>query len=77
MDKMTLTDYQVQELEAIFIKLQNNSITMEEAVLEIRGGVFEDLAAILAFVIFVNWYDSLFGVEGFQVAPLLHQDPFG
>ena len=77
MDKMTLTDYQVQELEAIFIKLQNNSITMEEAVLEIRGGGFGDLAAILAFVIFVNWYDSLFGVEGFQVAPLPHQDPFG
>ena len=77
MDKMTLTDYQVKELEAIFIKLQNNSITMDQAVLEIRGGGFEDLAAILTFVIFVNWYDSFFGVKAFQANPLPHQDPFG
>ena len=77
MDKMTLTDYQVKELEAIFIKLQNNSITMDQAVLEIRGGGFEDLAAILTFVIFVNWYDFFFGVKAFQANPLPHQDPFG
>ena len=76
MDKMTLTDYQVQELEAIFIKLQDNSITMDQAVLEIRGGGFEDLSAILMFVIFVNWYDSFFGVKAFQANPLPHQDPF-
>jgi hypothetical protein len=32
---------------------------------------------ILAFVIFINWYDSLFGVQAFQANPLPHQDPFG
>jgi hypothetical protein len=31
----------------------------------------------LAFVIFINWYDSLFGVKAFQANILPHQDPFG
>ena len=77
MGKMTLTDYQVKELEAILIRLQNNLITMDQADLQIRGGGFEDLATILTFVIFVNWYDSFFGVKAFQANPLPHQDPFG
>ena len=55
-----------------------NSITMEEAVLRLRGGDgLTDVVAVLAFVIFMNWYDSLFGVEAFQANPLSHQDPFG
>jgi hypothetical protein len=76
-DKIRLRNDQIKEFNNLALELNSGSITMEEAVLEIRGGGFGDLAAILAFVIFVNWYDSFFGVEGFQVAPLPHQDPFG
>ena len=36
-----------------------------------------DVVAVIAFVIFMNWYDSLFGVQAFQANPLPHQDPFG
>ena len=51
---------------------------MEEAVLVLRGGDgLTDVVGILAFVIFINWYDSLFGVKAFQANPLAHQDPFG
>ena len=38
---------------------------------------FDDVVAVIAFVILMNWYDSLFGVEAFQANPLPHQDPFG
>ena len=51
---------------------------MEEAVLALRGGDgLTDVVAVLAFIIFVNWYDSFFGAEAFQANPLPHQDPFG
>jgi hypothetical protein len=51
---------------------------MEEAVLQIRGGDgLTDVAVIFAFLVFINWYDSLFGVEAFQNTLLPHQDPFG
>lgn len=51
---------------------------MEEAVLRLRGGDgLTDVAAVIAFVIFINWYDSLLGVEAFESNPLPHQDPFG
>ena len=45
--------------------------------LQLRGGDgITDLAVFLAFVIFVNWYDSLF-TKGFQQVPLPHMDPMG
>ena len=51
---------------------------MGEVVLQLRGDDgFNDAVGIIAFVIFVNWYDSLFGVQAFQANPLPHQDPFG
>ena len=51
---------------------------MEEAVLQLRGGdELIDVVGVIAFVIFINWYDSLFGVEAFQANSLPHQDPFG
>ena len=51
---------------------------MEEAILKLCGGDgFTDVVALIAFVIFMNWYDSLFGVEAFQANPLPHQDFFG
>lgn len=60
------------------MQLNSGSITMEEAVLQLRGGDgLTDVIAVIAFVIFINWYDSLFGVKAFQANPLPHQDPFG
>lgn len=51
---------------------------MEEAILQLRGGDgLTDLVAVIAFVLFINWYDSLFVVEAFQANPLPHQDPVG
>lgn len=51
---------------------------MEEAILQLRGGDgFSDVVPIIAFIIFMEWYNSLSGVEAFQANPLPHQDPFG
>ena len=51
---------------------------MEEAILQLRGGDgLTDVVGLIAFVIFCNWYDSLFGVEAFQANPLPHMDPIG
>lgn len=51
---------------------------MKEAVLGLRGGDgLTNVVAVIAFVIFMNWYDSLFSVEALQANPLPHQDPFG
>ena len=70
-DKIRLTNEQIKQFNNLALQLNSDSITMEEAVLQLRGndGV--------TFVIFINWYDSLFGVEAFQANPLPHQDPFG
>ena len=77
-DKIRLTNDQIKEFNNLAIELNSGSITMEEAVLQLRGGdVLSDVVAVIAFVIFINWYDSLFGVEAFQANPLPHQDPFG
>jgi hypothetical protein len=53
----------------------DGSTTMEEAILQLRGGEgIIDIAAIIGFIIFGNWLDSLAGVESFQVNPLPHMD---
>ena len=49
---------------------------MEKAVLGLSDGGLTDVVAVSVFVIFMNWYDSLFGVESFQANPLPYQDPF-
>ena len=77
-DKIVLTDSQVEEFTTLALLINDGSITMKEAVLRLRGGDgLTGVVAVIAFVIFVNWYDSLFGVEAFQANPLPHQDPFG
>ena len=51
---------------------------MEEAILQIRGGDrLTDVVAVIAFVIFINWYNALIDVQAFQAKPLPHQDSFG
>lgn len=77
-DKIKLTNEQIKQFNILTLQLNSGSITMEEALLELRGGSgLTDVAAVLAFVIFVNWYDAFFGVKAFQSNPLPHQDPFG
>jgi len=77
-DKIRLTNEQIKQFNNLALQLNSGSITMEEAVLQLRGGDgLTDVVGILAFVIFINWYDSFFGVEAFQANPLPHQDPFG
>jgi hypothetical protein len=76
-DKIRLTNDQIKEFNNLALQLNSGSITMEEAVLQLRGGELSDIVGVIAFVIFINWYDSLFGVEAFQANPLPHQDPFG
>ena len=77
-DKIRLTNEQIKQFDSLALQLSSGSITMEEAILQLRGGDgLTDIVAVIAFVIFMNWYDSLFGVEAFQATPLPHQDPFG
>ena len=78
-DKIRLTNDQIKQFNNLALQLNSGSITMEEAVLQLRGGGdgLTDVVAVIAFVIFINWYDSLFSVEAFQANPLPHQDPFG
>ena len=77
-NKIRLTNDQIKEFNNLALQLNNGSIKMEEAILQLRGGDgLRDVVGVIAFVIFMNWYDSLFGVEGFQANPLPHQDPFG
>ena len=77
-DKIRLTNEQIKQFNHLALQLNSGSITMEKAVLRLRSGDgLTDVVAVIAFVIFMNWYDSLFGVEAFQANPLPHQDPFG
>lgn len=73
MDKMTLTDQQIEDFNRICYKLQTGSITLDTAVLRLRAGGFYDWAA-LAFIIYMF---SLQQDNSFQNVPLPHQDPFG
>lgn len=77
-DKIRLTDGQIKEFNNLALQLNSGLITIEEAVLQLRGGDgLTDIVAIMTFIIFINWYNSLFGTEAFQVNPLPHQDLFG
>jgi hypothetical protein len=80
-DKIRLTNEQIKQFNNLALQLNSGSITMEEAILQLRGGYgltdIVDIVGVIAFVIFINWYDSLFGVKAFQANPLPHQDPFG
>ena len=73
MDKMVLTDDQIEDLNLICYKLQKGSITIDKAILEIRAGGFYDWST-LAFIIFMY---SLHQADNFQRVPLPYQDPFG
>ena len=73
MDKMILTDQQIQDLNLICYKFQTGSITLDTAVLKFRAGGFYGLAT-LAFIIYMF---SLQPGNNFQNVSLSYQDPFG
>ena len=72
-DKMVLTDEQIEDLNLICYKLQKGSITIDKAILKLRAGGFYDWAT-LAFIIYMF---SLQQGDTFQANLLPHQDPFG
>ena len=77
-DKIRLTDKQIKQFNNLAFQLNSNSITIKEGVLILRGGDgWADILAIIAFVVFMNCYDSLFRTEAFKLDPLPHQNPFG
>ena len=79
-DKIVLTDKQIQQFDVLGQQIICGSITMEEAeaILKIRGGGgMTDTATAIAFILFVNWLESLYGVKAFQANPLPHMDPVG
>ena len=79
-DKIRLTNEQkqIKQFNNLALQLNSDSLTIEEVVLGLRGNDgLTDVFSVIAFVIFINWYDSLFSVEAFKANPLLHQDPFG
>ena len=77
-DKIRLTNDQIKEFNNLALQLNNGSIKMEEAILQLRGGDgLTDVVAVIAFVILFNFYDSLFVVKAFQTNPLQYQNTLG
>ena len=63
-DKIKLTNEQIKQFDSLTQQLSSGSITMEKVILQLRGN--DGLTDIVAVIIFINWYDSLFGVEAFN-----------
>ena len=72
-DKMVITDQQIEDLNLICYKLQTGSVTLDTAILKLRAGGFYDLAT-LAFIIYML---SLHQGNSFQSVPTPHMDPVG
>ena len=72
-DKMVLADEQIEDLNLICYKLQNDSITIDKAILRLRVGGFYDWAT-LAFILYMF---SLQQGDSFQNVPLPQMDPVG
>lgn len=65
-DKVKFTSQQIEQFYIINKQLSCGLITLEEAILQLcGGGDLTNVIAIIAFVIFINWYDSLFGIDAF------------
>ena len=66
-DKIVFTEKQMYQLYDLAIKLDNNSISLEELITELRGGEFKDWGA--AFAIIIAIITVLNNVDAFQVPP--------
>lgn len=73
-DKIVLTDEQIDNLNLIYYKLQNGSITIDKAILEIRGGGLYDWAT-LAFMLYLFYLQEQ--AKAFRATPLPYMDPIG
>ena len=67
---MVLTDKQIEDIN---YKLKTNKISLDEAVLELRGGGFYDWAALVLIIYMLNSQQA----NGFKGVPLPNQDPAG
>ena len=57
-DKIRLTNDKIEEFNNLAIQLNNGLIKMDEAILQIRGGSgLTDVAAVIAFILFMNCFD--------------------
>jgi len=72
-DKMVLTNQQIEDLNLICYRLQEGSITIDKAILKLRAGGFYDWAR-LAFIIYMF---SLQQGDSFQNVPLPNMDSMG
>jgi len=73
LDKMVLTDEQIDDLNLICYQLQKGSITIEKAILEIRGGDFYDWANV-AFIIYMFYLQETNAFP--SSSPLPSMNPF-
>ena len=64
-DKTKLTNDQTQQFKNFTLHCKSGSTRMEETVLQVRGEGLIDVPVIIAFIIFINWYNSLFSVKSF------------
>lgn len=75
-DKIVLTDYQIEKLATVFHKVKDGVVTIDKAILELRGGGKAiNTALIVGFLIYLHWYAQ--NVEAFHQAPLPYMDPLG
>lgn len=67
-NKIILTDLQLDELNKISLKIVDGSLSVQEAILDIRGGRnFKDFSYVILFILLYKIHIS--GVEGFQTRP--------
>ena len=68
-----LTDKQIEDINIIGYKLKNNQISLDKAVLELRGGGFYDWAAVILMLYMLKSQQA----DGFKGVPLPHKDTVG
>ena len=72
-NKMVLTNKQIEDINIIGYKLKSNQISLDKAVLELRGGGFYDWAAVILMLYMLKSQQA----DGFKGVPLPHKDPVG
>ena len=72
-DKSSLTDLQLDEFKQISSKFLNSSISINEAILKLRGrGKFNDISLIVLYIWLYRLQNN--HVEGFQAIRSPHQE---
>jgi len=72
-NKIVLTNQQIEDFNSICSNLQTGSITLDEAVLKLRAGGFYEWATLAVVISMFILQESY----GFQNVPLPHMDPMG